>query len=76
MGTITSIIAGWKGVTFGNEKMKPIAFERAKHCADCPKNVASFCTACGCHLPAKTMSPYEKCPKGKWQALDDPDTYL
>jgi len=73
---IKGIIAGWKGIAFGNDKMKPIATERAKHCASCPKNVKGWCVGCGCNLSAKTMSPYDGCPLGKWHELDNPDTYL
>ena len=73
---IKGIIAGWSGLAFGNDKMKPIAKERALLCSTCPKNRNNWCVSCGCNLSAKTMSPFDSCPKGHWSKLDDPESYL
>lgn len=69
---VKSITAGWSNLLFNNnEALKALAQKRAEVCTTCvaAKHVAGipYCIKCHCPLAAKTQSPYEECPLGKWE---------
>ncbi len=45
-----------------------IAQDRRAICGSCKtRNAAlNLCTACGCHIPAKTKLALATCPQGQW----------
>lgn len=79
MGLLTKldlIYEGYKNVLFPTPQTKEMAQQRAKVCAACPhmaavggenRKIAIACMLCGCVIAAKTASPKESCPIGKWK---------
>ncbi len=45
-----------------------VAQDRRAICANCEarNTTLNLCTACGCHIPAKTKLAQATCPKGQW----------
>lgn len=55
----------------------PVVQQRRRICSTCPNRVmlmgengvvGSNCRKCWCFLNAKTRTPSERCPEGKWPA--------
>lgn len=65
---LKSILAGWSNVLWSSDEVKQIAIERAEICSECDKNKHTFCTDCGCWIPAKARSLDEVCDK--WGEVD------
>lgn len=64
---IKHIIEGWKNLATRPDEFREEAEKRAAICADCSENIVNVCYKCGCYIPAKTWSPDEECPEGKWK---------
>lgn len=71
---LISILNGFINSVTMPDKWTPLATERAAICADCQHNVQRLnrqtCELCGCDIIAKTWSPVEFCPAGKWGAIE------
>lgn len=84
-----SIITGWRNALIPPKELKKAIEElseaRLSFCRECSENstpgeihtFSSTCKNCGCYLKAKSASPDEECPIGKWKAVgtlkDDED---
>jgi len=75
--SIPEIMEGWKNLVLSDSRIEKLAIGRLQICKECPDNstkpdlsMSSRCKACGCVLEAKARSPQSKCPKNKWQGLE------
>ena len=67
------------------EKTKKIVEERFNICISCDslkeitnkysKTKFRFCSICKCSFPGMIFSSGKKCPKGKWNSMDNHEIY-
>lgn len=66
MGSLKSIIDGWKNLVWSSPEMEDLAKARANICSLCEENKSGICMKCNCVLSAKVRSITETCPKSLW----------
>ena len=73
--SLKNVYEGWKNVVITDEQVEQMAKERIEICNQCPERMKSInvCGLCHCPLIAKTRSPQEQCPQGKWKVITKDD---